>query len=387
MRNDNGNLKPFEGIDLKSFFASEIQKAENEEKIELSVNGSSIKKYNEIFEKIQEKSKEKIEFLQPIITISDVPLLYPNSIAVIQGSKGVHKSRFVETIASALLNKTNENIIGLEVSKQDFFVVYFDSERNLQDQLPFAVQKIKTRAGYQLDEFPDNFYCTSFVNSNRNQRLKDFNSLIEELRSKAGNKHLVIIIDILTDLIGSFNDVIGSLTLTDYLNDIINQFDCSIIGVIHQNPVINSEKARGHLGTEIVNKASSVIQIALDDDFICLKFLALRGSKLPKEKIYLKYDESIGGLIFVDKEEIITHNTGNQEFFEKVYEILKDKPMNRKTLIETLKDVTEFSESTIKRKLQDIENRDFGGRKIVKSKQKNQTLYSINSKVDEQFEF
>jgi len=375
---ENG-IKLLDEMDLRAILSSKIQEAEIEE-IE-NTNGSALKQYFEISEKIQEKSKEKIEFLQPIITINEIPLLYPNSILVVQGSKGVHKSRFVETVASALLNKTDESIIGLKISNKDFYVCYLDSERNLKDQLPFAVQKIKTRAGYQLNEFPDNFFCSSFLTVSRDKRLKDFIALIEEIRKKAWNQHLILILDILTDFITSFNNVFGSLSLTDYLNFLINQFDCSIIGIIHQNPVVNSEKARGHLGTEIVNKASSVLQIGLDDDFVFLKFLHLRGTKLPKEKIYLKYDDSIG-LVLVNRDEIITQSTGNQEFFNKVYELLEEKPMNRKTLIELLIDVG-FSKSTIERRLQSIENRDFGNRKIVKSKQGNQVLYSTDLKIDE----
>jgi len=51
------------------------------------------------------------------------------------------------------------------------------------------------------------------------------------------------------------------MKLIDLLNSWINDFNATFICVIHENPGFNN-KARGHLGTEIRNKASYQIQIA-----------------------------------------------------------------------------------------------------------------------------
>jgi hypothetical protein len=46
----------------------------------------------------------------------------------------------------------------------------------------------------------------------------------------------------------------------DYLNQLINEYNLTFIAVIHENP--GSEKSRGHAGTELNVKSSTVIQIS-----------------------------------------------------------------------------------------------------------------------------
>ena len=43
----------------------------------------------------------------------------------------------------------------------------------------------------------------------------------------------------------------------------VNQYNCHIMVVLHENH--SNDKSRGHIGTELTNKAETVLQVAVDD--------------------------------------------------------------------------------------------------------------------------
>jgi hypothetical protein len=68
-----------------------------------------------------------------------------------------------------------------------------------------------------------------------------------------------IIIDGGRDLIKSFNDDGESFTIVDKLLNWSDKYQIHIAVVLHENP--GSDKARGHLGTELGNKAECILKI------------------------------------------------------------------------------------------------------------------------------
>ena len=75
------------------------------------------------------KKQTPIEFSTPIINRFDESVFYPNTINMIQGQTGTHKSRLVESILGAVLRKpscTNE-LLGFQACKfRELAVVYID---------------------------------------------------------------------------------------------------------------------------------------------------------------------------------------------------------------------------------------------------------------------
>ena len=53
------------------------------------------------------KKEEDIKFSKPVITQNGMPVLFPNTINIIQGQAGSHKSRLAEIICSAFLKLPN----------------------------------------------------------------------------------------------------------------------------------------------------------------------------------------------------------------------------------------------------------------------------------------
>lgn len=258
---------------------------------------------------LRENIKNKITFSKPIITINEQPLFFPRTINVIQGKSGTHKSRLAEHLCSILLKKPGLDIdlLGLKLYEVNTSVCYVDSERNLSEQYPYSLQQILLNAGYNITDDIHHFDFISLIDIERAERFNSFRQYLERIREDHTG-HIFVILDVLTDLVDNFNDPKPSLQLIDLLNSTINTYDITFLCIIHENPF--QEKARGHLGTEILNKSSTALSINYekdskgnDQDIIKITFLKCRSSKRI-EPLYVKFSQESHRLVYADAVDI-----------------------------------------------------------------------------------
>lgn len=302
---------------------------------------------------IRAKKKEEIKEEKPLISQGNKPFIYPNTIAMIQGQSGSHKSRIAGTIVASVLKAptcTNDTM-GLTVH-EEVHVIYIDTERNQSSQIPKAIQMIQTAADIPHDVDPINLNYASLLDINRPSRFDTLKEYIRAIRNKIGQEiHLLIVLDVVSDLVKDFNDSISSLLLTDFLNTLINDEDCTIVAVLHENP--NSHKARGHLGTELTNKASTVIQVSVsnaDENTIKVLFKKTRNTKLP-EPFYVTIDEKTGSLIelasnYRPKTIESSSKIKMDDFKQTLAELIKE-PLLRSTVLEILMQKYQCKDRTI----------------------------------------
>ncbi len=314
---------------------------------------------------LKENVKNKISFSKPILTINKLPLFYPRTINVIQGKSGTHKSRLAEHLCSMLLKKpgTNIDLLSLELEDQNkTSVVYVDSERNLSEQYPYSLQQILKNAGYNITDELTTFDFISLIDIERIERFNSFREYLDKIREDHKG-HIFVILDVLTDLVDNFNDPKPSLQLIDLLNSTINTYDITFLCIIHENPF--QEKARGHLGTELLNKSSTALSINYekdnkgnDQDIIKITFLKCRSSKRI-EPLYVKFSQENNRLVFadaVDVEKAIYSKDSKANIFE-VSKFLVDnlKAMTpKKDLTTLLKQEFKCTVRTIEDRYKDI---------------------------------
>lgn len=322
--------------------------------------------------KLKEVKSRPVIFSPPIVAHLGKQVIYPNTINVIQGQAGVHKSRVAELICSTLLKRDTclNTLAGFEAStEKSFTVCIVDTERNLNEQLPFALQSIQTKAGFQIDEHPAEFDFISLMDVPRKERFNALREYLDHVREKF-NTHIFIVLDVLTDCCQDFNQTEASMQLIDHLNVVINKFDVTFLCVIHENP--GHAKARGHLGTELTNKASSVMQVGYEQDaagkdteLIRVKFLKCRNTKR-HEPFYLKYCDTFKGLVLADELEVNKLSEQRKakamptEVADKVEKYLLDEPMKSGELIELLMKDFEAGKRTIEERLKEIVEGDTG---------------------------
>lgn len=308
---------------------------------------------------IREAKKSKISFAPPLVTWSDLPVIFPNTINVIQGQHGVHKSRLTEIICVSLLS--GESPLGFRSNrKPPIDVIYLDTERNWKDQFAAAIQSIQKLCGIKTTEDIPNLRYSSLLDFKRSERFEALHEFLEYIRHSSKN-HIVVILDVLSDCVSDFNNAEDSLQLIDMMNSMVNNHNATFVAVIHENP--NSQKARGHLGTELTNKASTVIQISRADnslgesDIIKISYLKCRRSKRHPD-LFVKYCQEQHTLIPASEDEIVQTSQERQlkapieGVKEAVRVLMNEKKDIKKTdLISILAESFICSENTIRERL------------------------------------
>ena len=219
--------------------------------------------------------------IQKLFTIDNKAIVYKNSLTLIQGKMGSHKSRLAEMMICSLLRdsiytKKNLKLISKVV---EYKVLYIDTERPSKSQFPDAINRVYRLAGMDKLSKIWNIKYQSFSNVTLSQRSDQIKSLLTKyIRSPEFMDH-IIFLDVLSDCVEDFNSSSESLKLIGMLNKLVNEYNCTIVCVLHENPNKLSDKPRGHLGTELQNKASTVLRMVSSKSGIKLIVKKSRFSK------------------------------------------------------------------------------------------------------------
>lgn len=173
--------------------------------------------------------------------------------------KGKAKSKKSFFINMAIASAVGEGLLHEKLRsplKESFnHILYFDTE-----QSKYHVQKAVKRVCYQVGlNVPVNLSTYGLRKESPSERLK----LIEFAIENTPNLGFVVI-DGIRDLITSINDEGEASNMASKLLKWTEEYNIHIVVVLHENP--GSDKARGHLGTEITNKAETVIAIEVDKE-------------------------------------------------------------------------------------------------------------------------
>jgi len=318
------------------------------------------------------KAAGKIVFLPAWVTLGDVPIISRGTINLIQGKAGAHKSRFAETLAGLLLSDGRKDFLGFKRYRgsEGYCVAYVDTERNCLEDFPAAIQRIRTAAGYRPTEDTPNFYPVSIKQETREDRLTAVRTWIDHVQDDMYNRgvgdwNLFVVLDVVTDCARSFNNDSDSLLLFDYIGNLCEDTGAAFLLLLHENP--GTEKARGHIGTEGLNKANTQIQIGYerkengeDTELIKVKFLKTRNAAKP-EPLYFQFSRTEGGLVAADKErvrEVLAEKTkaGNIEIAAEAMErVMAGRgEITKQDILTLLAAEAGISERTAERRVNDL---------------------------------
>jgi hypothetical protein len=174
--------------------------------------------------------------------------------SLVKGKAKSKKSFFINmAIAAAVGKGLLQNKLRSPL-KEDFNqVLYFDTE-----QSKYHVQKAVKRVCKQITvSVPSNLNTYGLRKLSPSERLELVEYAIESTPDLG-----FVVIDGIRDLITSINDEKESTYMASKLLKWTETYNIHIIVVLHENP--GSDKARGHIGTELTNKAETVIALQVD---------------------------------------------------------------------------------------------------------------------------
>jgi hypothetical protein len=171
--------------------------------------------------------------------------------SLIIGKAKARKSFFVQSlVAAATSGKEILNSINGVLPADKKQVLYFDTEQDESDCMN-GLRRIN-----KLPEGNGNLVFFGLRELTPKERL-------EAIEIELLNNHKMtglVIIDGVKDLVTSINDEEQATAIASKLLKWTEDYEIHIINVLHQNK--SDQNARGHIGTELVNKAETVLEVS-----------------------------------------------------------------------------------------------------------------------------
>lgn len=189
------------------------------------------------------------------VSDNDIVLGTLGNFSLIIGKAKSRKSFFINIAVSTVLSKDKilNQFKGVLPHEQST-VLYFDTEQG-----KYHVQLALKRVCKQINiAEPNNLQVFGLRSLKPSERLK----LIEYAIYNTPNLGFVII-DGIKDLINSINDEAEATMIASKLLKWTEEKNIHVITVLHQNKSDNN--ARGHIGTELINKAETVLSVTKNE--------------------------------------------------------------------------------------------------------------------------
>jgi hypothetical protein len=221
----------------------------------IAMSGEDIdrKEYEQILDFIKLKVTEKFEFPPDVIKINDVVVATLGNFSASVGKPKSKKTFNVSAIVAAALSGKpvlNYNVKLPEGRKK---VLYIDTEQS-RCHCHKVMTRILKLAGLPTDKDDDRLTFLLLREYSPKQRRQ-----IISIALDADNEIGLVIIDGCRDLLFDINNPTESV---DVINDLMrwsSYYNLHIHTVLHLNK--GDDQIRGHIGTELANKAETVLQV------------------------------------------------------------------------------------------------------------------------------
>jgi len=243
------------------------------------------------FEKKLESARitlsEKIKPPPPVIqidnmTVKPITIFTEGNISVIQGKAKARKSFAVAMFAAAALSDMYiySKIRGIPKK----LVVYLDTE-----QSSFYVQQAYWRIANICNGpgINERFFCYCLRPYNPAERVEIIQWIFDNFKGIG-----FVIIDGIRDLVRDINSPEEATEISSKLLKWSEHSGAHILNVLHENK--GDGKARGHIGTELINKAETILKVEKSEQnsiFSSIKCEMVRG--LDFEPIYFTITDNI----------------------------------------------------------------------------------------------
>jgi hypothetical protein len=176
-------------------------------------------------------------------------------ISVITGQPKSRKTFLVSAIVVAYLSENG--YLGLSGSNKGC-VLFVDTEQSKAHVLNVVKRIYRMLSWDYENKYNEKFMALTLRELNALERLKKTEEAIKRYSPK------LVIIDGFADLLRDTNSLEESTERVSDLMRISSEGQCHICCVVHTNP--NSEKMRGHVGSELQRKSESVLLVTKSDE-------------------------------------------------------------------------------------------------------------------------
>jgi hypothetical protein len=232
----------------------------------------------------------KPEPLQPLVKFLGQNFLSLENIGLIVARAGMGKSSICESILASMHNPECDSL-GFKISDEVNTALFFDFERDFH-----LVEKSNQRMWRRINNPPREGKTAIIVGMRKIYSLEDKKNRIIELVNLY--KPQLIIIDGIGDLVLAPNNEEECAKLYLWLIKLITENKLSILSTIHPNA--GGEKARGHLGSEMIRRCEGSVWVTENIDRTIKTISTTKERQSEPLKTSFKWDKVQGNNVSCD---------------------------------------------------------------------------------------
>lgn len=178
-------------------------------------------------------------------------------VAVSKAKKSFLKSAFIGCYIGGDANLLFGNIKSFR--DKDYTILDFDTEQG-KYYAQRTFRRVLDISGYQYE----NYHCYATRQLTSKQRLELIDYCLKNQNTLYKEPVKLVSIDGIADLVENTNDIVMSKEASDYIMRWTYEYNLHVTTIIHKSGTTG--KPLGHLGTYILKKAESVINLDINED-------------------------------------------------------------------------------------------------------------------------
>ena len=301
------------------------------------MNGNNKEQIN--LEKFIIKITDHFEEPTAILSIDNTVIATAGNLSVIGGKAKSKKTFFISMLAGAYLSLKYGNITGEQLKHQPK-VLLFDTEQ-AKHHVYKILRRLYRMLGWDFNDVKKNLIVYALRELDVKQRQDIITKEIQR------HKPALVVIDGVVDICEDFNSIEKSSDTVQMLMTLSSKMNCHIITVLHENK--GDGNLRGHLGSILVQKAETVIQLTKDGESTGVEGTNTRNINF--DSFYFTVDEH--GLPVVTNAPTKTDKQLSNIKDNLKYILPPPKSMTYKDLYEAYAETTGLSQSTAKKHIAD----------------------------------
>lgn len=249
---------------------------------------------------------------QPLICLGETPVCTPGNHTLVVGKKKSRKSLLITLLLSIFL-KSRENLAG--------HIAVFDTEQG-----KLHVWKGKDRLYRMTNQEAPFFWLRG---KSPQQRREFISQSVEHWNTRSPVPLKIMVIDGIRDCMKNINSEEETTEVIVWLEDLTNRYNLGIINVLHLNKTDGN--ARGHIGSELLNKAECIIEVSYDEKTTFSRVKCESAREKPFDPFDFTHSPTgLPELLGV----IVESNTSKNEVVKRLTEIFEDSSLRFAELTE-----------------------------------------------------
>jgi len=245
---------------------------------------------------------------EPIILWSGIPLLHQQNICVLTAQPGVGKSSVCEAILSKVICP-GADAFGLEVKSNK--ALYVDCERgDIHVHASWRRMISRTKDNADIDK-------VVFIGIRLFENFEERKLVIADILQRHPDIDFILI-DGAGDMVGDTNDLQQAQAFKHWCRQLTSKHKLALFTTLHPNPT--DHKPRGHLGSEMLREAQSIIHIEKKGNIrkVSTDFAHGKNRDGGEVEFYFKYGENEGRMISAFRDDFVSQDEGEYQTRKKV---------------------------------------------------------------------